>query len=68
MKNTQKTNLQSTHKTANEQAVEQTPATAMPVQGARLDGVEDLTQLQRRRLDAAVMLLVNYLVSASSGG
>lgn len=30
--------------------------------------LESLTPLQRRRLDAAVMLLVNYLVSASAGG
>jgi hypothetical protein len=29
--------------------------------------VEELTTLQLRRLDAAVMLLVNYLVAASSG-
>jgi hypothetical protein len=28
--------------------------------------VEELTPLQRQRLDAAVMMLVNYLVSASS--
>ncbi|MGB3703316.1 MAG: hypothetical protein WA997_18800 [Anaerolineales bacterium] len=30
-------------------------------------GLQDLTPLQRQRLDVAVMLLVNYLVSASSG-
>jgi hypothetical protein len=29
--------------------------------------LEDLTPLQRQRLDTAVMMLVDYLVSASSG-
>jgi hypothetical protein len=29
--------------------------------------LQNLSPLQRQRLDAAVMMLVNYLVSASSG-
>lgn len=40
------------------------PAVPKPVD--RLLALGDLPPLQRRRLDAAVMMLVNYLVSASS--
>lgn len=44
------------------------PVTRRPVPPAPVPGqpgLQDLTPLQRQRLDTAVMLLVNYLISAS---
>jgi hypothetical protein len=37
-----------------------------PIQIVGSSGTQELTPLQRQRLDTAVMLLVNYLRSASS--
>jgi hypothetical protein len=46
--------------------VKKTLPTVNAIQIMQQSNMEELTPLQRQRLDAAVMLLVNYLVSASS--
>jgi hypothetical protein len=63
----QSPNSQSNGKAANGQTVKQTSCDAKSILSLNQAGVEELTPLQRQRLDAAVMMLVNYLVSASSG-
>jgi len=46
--------------------VKKTLPTVNSIQIMEQSNMEELTPLQRQRLDAAVMMLVNYLVSASS--
>lgn len=63
----QSPNSQSAGKAVDGQIVKQTSSDAKSIQPLNQAGVEELTPLQRQRLDAAVMMLINYLVSASSG-
>jgi hypothetical protein len=60
------TNRQPTRVTAKDNTVGHTSTEAEAIHGLNQAGMEELTPLQRRCLDTAVMLLVNYLVSASS--
>ncbi len=62
----QSPNSQSQGKVVDGQTAKQTSSDAKSIQPLNQAGVEELTPLQRQRLDAAVMMLVNYLVSASS--
>ena len=62
----QSPNSQLQGKAVDGQTAKQTSSDAKFIQSLNQDGVEELTPLQRQRLDAAVMMLVNYLVSASS--
>jgi len=61
------TNSQLTGRSADKQKIEQISSNADSIQKINQPGTEELTPLQRKRLDTAVMMLVNYLVSASSG-
>jgi len=60
-------NSQLTRRSADKQKIEQISSNADSIQKINQPGTEELTPLQRKRLDTAVMMLVNYLVSASSG-
>ena len=62
----QSPNSQSQGKAADGQTAKQISSDPKSIQSLNQAGVEELTPLQRQRLDAAVMMLVNYLVSASS--
>jgi len=62
----QSPNSQSKGKAMAGTTVKQTSSDVKSIQSINQAGVEELTPLQRQRLDAAVMMLVNYLVSASS--
>jgi len=62
----QSPNSQSNGKAVDGRTVKQTSSDTKSIQPLNQAGVEELTPLQRRRLDAAVMMLVNYLMSASS--
>ena len=62
----QSPNFQSKGKSVDGQSAKLTSSDAKSIQSLNQAGVEELTPLQRQRLDAAVMMLVNYLVSASS--
>jgi len=62
----QSPNSQSQGKAVNGQTAKQTSCEVKSIQSLNQAGVEELTPLQRQRLDAAVLMLVNYLVSASS--
>lgn len=59
----QSPNSQSAGKTVDGETAKQTSSDAKSLQALN----QELTPLQRQRLDAAVMMLVNYLVSVSSG-
>ena len=62
----QSPNSQLQGKAVDGQTAKQTSSDAKSIQSLNQVGVDELTPLQRQRLDAAVMMLVNYLVSASS--
>lgn len=62
----QTTHSQSVKQAVDQQTVQPTSTDAKSILTLNQAGAEELTPLQRRRLDAAVMMLVNYLISASS--
>ena len=63
----QSPNSQSAGKAVDGRIVKQTSSDGKSIQPLNQAGVEELTPLQRQLLDAEVMMLINYLVSASSG-
>lgn len=63
----QPSNSQTAGKAVTEKKIKSVTTKAHSITIVDQAGLQDLTPLQRQRLDAAVMMLVNYLVSVSSG-
>jgi hypothetical protein len=63
---TQANNFQVMTNSKNYEATEQVSSNTASGHRLRQAGLDEMTPLQRQRLDAAVLMLVDYLMSASS--